>query len=577
MIRIQPIGRMLLHALLALSLAFGMPVPQGRAATTLLPNGKQCFSATVGINGMIGTLGTPTAGTSGTTGTYSGIAFTGGSGTGATGTFVVSGGGVTAVTVLAPGIQFVVGDVLSASSANIGGVSGFSVTVLSTAINGSLAAGTVAMYVPNTTTPKQTWQDAGQVTANTNPITLDSNGCALIYGTGSYRQQLFDSLGNLVWDAVTTDTSATNNTFWAGIAGGTPNAITVTDAGFNATDGSIIQFIPIADNTGPTTLNPSGFGNISIVKDTTGGPVALSGGEIAVAAGGNGNVVQVVYSAAQANFHILNLISAAPSASTPICGAVGLKITNDATFPNSKVDITATQIVMRTVGGQYISRGSPASPISLTVNFTTTGANGFDGNGSFTNSTWYNIYAIDNGIAPAALGSISATAPTLPSGYSYACRLGAMTTAANSSSIAFELMLQLRNYNEYQLTAASNTVGQPVIQKGVAGTPSESTPTWVTPTTIGNGFCAPPTATQLVVIGNSNYKAASSSFVQAAPSTAYGGFENANGSVAPIDLDGSSPPQTTIFQVEGTTVAYAGNSAGAALLCQGFYDSVNAN
>src|SRR5262249_22295716 len=154
---------------------------------------------------------------------------------------------------------------------------------------------------PLTTTPKQTWQDAGQTILNTNPITLDANGCAVIYGTGVYRQIVKDSLGDTIWDQPTTDTSANNNTFWAGTAGGTPNTITVTDAGFNATDGSIIDFTALFTNTSSSTLNPSSFGATPILKDTTGGPVALTGGEIV-----QNNPISVIYRASDGAFHILN-------------------------------------------------------------------------------------------------------------------------------------------------------------------------------------------------------------------------------------------------------------------------------
>lgn len=58
-----------------------------------------------------------------------------------------------------------------------------------------LAGGFVHTYVPNTTTPKTTWRDAGGVTPNSNPITLDSAGSCLIYGAGSYQLTVTDADG----------------------------------------------------------------------------------------------------------------------------------------------------------------------------------------------------------------------------------------------------------------------------------------------------------------------------------------------------------------------------------------------
>lgn len=72
-----------------------------------------------------------------------------------------------------------------------------------------LTGGTVNFYVPSTTTPKTTWRDPQQISANTNPVVLDSAGCAVVYGEGVYRQIVKDSLGNLVWDQLTADTSGT--------------------------------------------------------------------------------------------------------------------------------------------------------------------------------------------------------------------------------------------------------------------------------------------------------------------------------------------------------------------------------
>jgi hypothetical protein len=253
--------------------------------------------------GMIGLLGNLIGGTGGTSGTYAGVPMTGGSGMNATANITVSGGAVTQVTILNPGIQYQVGDTISAASGSIGSTSGFSIQVESITINNALAGGNVFFYIPNTTTFKQTWQNSTQTVLNTNPVTLDANGCATIYGTGIYRQVLQDSIGNTVWDKLTTDTSAQQNVFWAGIAGGTPNVITLVDPGFNATDGSIINFIALSDNTAATTINPSSFGAIPVVKDTSQGPEALSGGELVA-----NNPISVIYSATENSFHILNPI-----------------------------------------------------------------------------------------------------------------------------------------------------------------------------------------------------------------------------------------------------------------------------
>lgn len=298
------------RTIIAAALALVLSIGQAFAQATILPPGETCFQATAGINGMVGVLGTITGGSSYSNGSYGGVVLTGGSGTGATANITVSGGVVTQVTVLNPGIAYVVGDVLSAAAANIGGSgSGFSVPVASTSINSSLAGGTVGFYIPNTSSVKQTWRDAGQTTLNSNPVSLDANGCAIIYGAGIYRQLLKDGLGNTVWDQLTASTSPIG-IFWAGLATGTGNAIAIVDSSFALQDGATIQFLAKAANTGPTTIAISGGGAIAIVNDTSSGPAALSGGEI-----GPGNTPIITYDAANFEFHLVN-----PAATTSSSG-----------------------------------------------------------------------------------------------------------------------------------------------------------------------------------------------------------------------------------------------------------------
>jgi hypothetical protein len=88
------------------------------------------------VQGVLGGLGTITGGASYINGTYQKVPLTNGSGQYAYANIVVSGGVVTSVTVTDGGSFYVVGDVLSASTSNLGNAgSGFSVPV--TVVNNS--------------------------------------------------------------------------------------------------------------------------------------------------------------------------------------------------------------------------------------------------------------------------------------------------------------------------------------------------------------------------------------------------------------------------------------------------------
>lgn len=71
-----------------------------------------------------------------------------------------------------------------------------------------LSSGKVFSYIPGTTTPKTTWQDAAETIPNANPVILDAAGRALILGSGNYRQIVQDSLSNQQWDQVTSSTGS---------------------------------------------------------------------------------------------------------------------------------------------------------------------------------------------------------------------------------------------------------------------------------------------------------------------------------------------------------------------------------
>jgi tail fiber protein gp53 len=125
-----------------------------------------------------------------------------------------------------------------------------------------LAAGKVFYYIPNTSTPKNTWQDAGELVLNTNPIILDSAGRCIAYGQGEYRQVVQDSFGNTIWDQLTQDlTSAIQSSvaLFCGTSTGTANAqvVSPSPAVTSITTGQQFSFFAGLSNTGPMIIQIS--------------------------------------------------------------------------------------------------------------------------------------------------------------------------------------------------------------------------------------------------------------------------------------------------------------------------------
>lgn len=120
----------------------------------------------------------------------------------------------------------------------------------------------------------------------------------------------------------------------------------------------------------------------------------------------------------------------------------------------TSVTVTADSLVLTdTSGGSYL-----ASSVSETVTITTAGVSGLD-TGAEGSSRWYYIWIIYNGTVVNGLLSESATAPTMPSGYTHKALVGAIR---NEMFGDFERMSQ-RNFkvskggSEVALTHSSLT------------------------------------------------------------------------------------------------------------------------
>lgn len=177
-----------------------------------------------------------------------------------------------------------------------------------------LVAGQVFMYVPSTTTAKDTWQDSAEAVLNANPIVLDANGRAQIFGVGVYRQLVTDADDVTIWDEEVEVFSETP-VLWGETSTGTANSQSIAlvngdlliEAG-NPVGGQLVNFMAGYTNTTAMQVTitwPGGNlnGPVELVKSTYLGPAPLEGGEVV-----DGNLVSMVYDDASGEWYILNAV-----------------------------------------------------------------------------------------------------------------------------------------------------------------------------------------------------------------------------------------------------------------------------
>lgn len=290
-----------------------------------------------------------------------------------------------------------------------------------------LAGGTVEFYIPGTTTPKDTWQNSAQTILNPNPVTLDSAGRAIIYGSGSYRQIVKDSLGNLVWDQETAEPNSGAVSF-GGTSGGTANAQTLSASQFSYGDGQIISFVAGLSNSGAMTISVGGGAPIAVLKNGPAGPVALVTGDIVA-----GNSYFIQYSAQLSAFQLL--LSVAPSTPTgPFLRGYrwGLTLSNNAGDLANSIDIAVGATASDGATPALMSLASGLTKVANVAWAVGTG-NGWLDTGAIGNG-WYYPYIIarsDTGVVDSLL-SLSATAPTMPGSYDRKRRIGALFRTGGS-------------------------------------------------------------------------------------------------------------------------------------------------
>jgi hypothetical protein len=133
-----------------------------------------------------------------------------------------------------------------------------------------------------------------------------------------------------------------------------------------------------------------------------------------------------------------------------------LVVKNNAGVPNTQIDIDALFLSLLDASGNIYA----ATNVDLTCNCATVGANGLStdvSGGALAVSTWYYFWAIYNATTVASLCSISSTAPTLPSGYTYKALVGVGRTDASAHFKVFVSQGNRFIYDEYQAVSSALT------------------------------------------------------------------------------------------------------------------------
>jgi hypothetical protein len=362
----------------------------------------------------------------------------------------------------------------------------------------------------------------------------------------------------------TTLTSAQLNTLVE--ATGT-TAFTITLPAPSGVSGSNVSF---QNNSTATITFNSGSGNF-------GGPLGSGSTTMTVIAGQSLNLRSdgTVWLAMTGSFGVTqtstdNTVKLATTAfvqglatANPVTGSyAGLKIASQGASNSTSV-ITANSVVLSNAGGAtYLAKSVSVSPA-----ISASGANGLD-TGSVAGSTWYYVYVIYNGTTVAGLFSLSATAPTLPSGYTYSARVGAVLTDSSGSKYLMQTLQYGRRARFVPLAGSNTTTMRPVIS-GISG--SVTVPTW---TAIAVSTFAPPTACAVdLTLGQTG--TTSANYSMAAPSNAY---SNPTGACPPpmavTIYNTNAIVMSYLMPLESGSVYYASSDSSAYLKCGGWEDNL---
>lgn len=156
----------------------------------------------------------------------------------------------------------------------------------------------------------------------------------------------------------------------------------------------------------------------------------------------------------------------------------------------ASVSVSFDELVLGDGNGNYVTERNVAG----TITTTNTGAGGLD-TGSLAASTWYSVWRIGKTDGTRAfLFSLSATAPTMPIGYTLKARIGWFRTDGTGNKYPLSFIQHGRRV-DYKVVAATNVPNYPIMASGAQG--SWSAGTWVA---VAVGAFIPPSASLIHVV-----------------------------------------------------------------------------
>lgn len=224
------------------------------------------------------------------------------------------------------------------------------------------------------------------------------------------------------------------------------------------------------------------------------------------------------------------------------------------------ITMTADALVIANSAGQTRTWRTASASIDLTSP-SGNGAGKLD-TGSFTTDTWYFIWAIADGSNFAIMASLSDTAPTMPSGYTFKARIGSFRTWDDGGDPICRSFIQRGQVVQYIVDAYANLQ---TISSGSTG--SHTIPTW-TSKAVADYVPTTAVAIRLQVSANAGV-------IMVAPNNSYGAYNSTTNPAPFVQQTGSSNFSLTIEMfLESTNIYVACSDTSGRVRAWGYVDEI---